>query len=74
MIPFLFISKVRQLRIAFKLVQYLALPAMAKFDFIMPLLPAPYQVIAVEAAKIIVNVDEDDDEFQGVTTFVRAFI
>jgi len=52
MVPVLWISKVRQLRLAFKLLQNLRLPILPKIDFLMPLLPASLQVIAIELAKI----------------------
>ena len=52
MVPVLWISKVRQLRLAFKLLQNLILPILPNIDFLMPLLPASLQVIAIELAKI----------------------
>ncbi|KAJ1402089.1 hypothetical protein B484DRAFT_457832, partial [Ochromonadaceae sp. CCMP2298] len=46
MIPLLWISKLRQLRLIFKIAQYLVLPVIPHMDFLLPLLPAPLQVIA----------------------------
>ena len=69
MVPFLWVSKVRQLRIAFKLVSYVLLPFMPSMGFIMPLLPAPLQVIAIELSKIapasedeVPRGDDDDND------------
>lgn len=50
-IPFLWISKLRQLRLVSKLALNLALPIIPTLEFLMPLLAAPYQVIAIELAK-----------------------
>ena len=52
MVPVLWISKLRQLRLATKIVQYLVLPVIPSVEFLMPLLPAPMQVIAVEMARL----------------------
>ena len=51
MVPFLWVSKLRQLRIVFKLLLYVVLPMISRIDFLMPLLPAPYQTIAVELSE-----------------------
>ena len=61
MVPFLWVSKVRQLRIAFKLVSYFLLPLMPSMGFIMPLLPAPLQVIAIELTKVVPSSGDNDD-------------
>mmetsp|Transcript_31693 Transcript_31693/g.32290 ORF Transcript_31693/g.32290 Transcript_31693/m.32290 type:complete len:392 (+) Transcript_31693:95-1270(+) len=50
MVPVLWISKVRQLRLLSKLATYLILPVIPHLSFLMPLLPAPYQVIAQQAS------------------------
>ena len=52
MVPVLWVSKLRQLRLLLKIVQYLVLPIIPSLDFLMPLLPAPYQVIAVETSRM----------------------
>ena len=52
MVPVLWVSKVRQLRLAYKLLLNLILPILPKVDFLMPLLPASLQVIAIELANI----------------------
>ena len=44
MVPFLWISKLRQFRLASKVALTLFLQVAPFMDFIMPLLPAPYQV------------------------------
>ncbi len=78
MIPFLWFSKLRQFRVAFKLATYFLLPFAALTNFLMPLLPAPYQAIAVAAkdsvlahegpilprakASYALAEDEDDEE------------
>ena len=62
LVPFLWISKLRQLRLAFKLTLNLLLPVIAKVDFLTPLLAAPYQVLATEAHKIGRGEGENDDE------------
>jgi hypothetical protein len=58
-----------KLRIAFKLVSYVLLPFMPSMGFIMPLLPAPLQVIAIELSKIapasedeVPRGDDDDND------------
>ena len=73
MVPFLWVSKVRQLRIAFKLVSYVLLPYMPSMGFIMALLPAPLQVIAIELSKIapasedeVPRGDDDDNDEEDV--------
>ena len=45
MVPFLWVSKLRQLRLVSKLVVNFVVTMIPKFEFLMPLLPAPYQVI-----------------------------
>ena len=57
MVPVLWLSKLRQLRLVLKIVQYLVLPIIPSLDFLMPLLPAPYQVIAVETARMSGDAD-----------------
>jgi hypothetical protein len=52
MVPVLWVSKVRQLRLAYKLLLNVILPILPKIDFLMPLLPASLQVIAIELANI----------------------
>ncbi len=52
MVPVLWLSKLRQLRLVTKIVQYLVLPVIPSIEFLMPLLPAPMQVIAVETARM----------------------
>ena len=52
MVPVLWISKLRQLRLVFKILQYLVLPVIPSLEFLMPLLPAPMQVIAIETAQM----------------------
>jgi len=52
MVPLLWVSKLRQLRLAFKLLQNLSLPLISRMDFFMPLLPASLQVIAIELANL----------------------
>lgn len=58
MVPFLWVSKLRQLRLVSKLVVNLVVAMMPKFEFLMPLLPAPYQVIAVETAASMAVADK----------------
>ena len=52
MVPVLWISKLRQLRLVMKILQYLVLPVIPSLEFLMPLLPAPMQVIAIETAQM----------------------
>lgn len=62
MVPFLWASKLRQLRLASKIVLYLLLPVIHKIDFLMPLLPAPYQVIAQQSVNWS---DKEEEEGEG---------
>jgi len=55
MIPVLWISKLRQLRLLSKVVLYATLPVVGKFDFLLPLLPAPLQVIALQTNKWLLD-------------------
>jgi len=63
MIPVLWISKLRQLRLLSKIILYTILPLVGKFDFLLPLLPAPLQVIALQTNKWLLqkmNQGKDD--------------
>lgn len=51
MIPLLWVAKLRQFRVTFKLLINLLLQIAPYVDFIMPLLPAPYQAIATASKK-----------------------
>ena len=62
LVPFLWISKLRQLRLVFKLTLNLLLPIISKVDFLTPLLAAPYQVLAMEAHKVGRDEGENDDD------------
>eukprot|EP01041_Mallomonas_annulata_P000486 gene486-912_t len=62
MVPVLWVSKVRQLRLLAKLVIYLILPFIPKIEFLMPLLPAPYQVIANQSEFWSDTEDENTNE------------
>ncbi len=46
MIPFLWISKLRHLRIVTKIVKYIVLRSLLTLNFLLPLLPATLQIIA----------------------------
>jgi hypothetical protein len=48
-IPVLWVSKLRQLRLASKIALYLVLPVLPTLDFLMPLFPATLQTIALES-------------------------
>eukprot|EP01031_Cornospumella_fuschlensis_P025242 gene25242-30484_t len=50
-IPCMWVSKLRQLRLLYKIVLNLVLPLLPYLDIFMPLLPAPLQVIAEESRK-----------------------
>lgn len=53
LVPIMWVSKLRQLRLLTKLTSYVILPLIPRFGFLMPLLPAPQQVIALETAKLL---------------------
>ena len=67
MIPVLWISKLRQLRLLSKIVLYTILPLVGKFDFLLPLLPAPLQVIALQTNKWLLQKRNQarDDRLRG---------
>eukprot|EP01039_Chlorochromonas_danica_P003763 gene3763-4113_t len=74
-IPVLWLSKLRQLRLIYKIALYLILPVLPKMDIFMPLLPAPLQVMAVESQKWFAadassnaeasNVEEEKENSEG---------
>lgn len=51
MIPFMWISKLRHLRILSKIGLHLTLQSLPTLDFLLPLFSAPYQVMAHEHTK-----------------------
>ena len=61
LVPMMWIAKLRQWRLVFKLGRNLLIQAAPKVDFVMPLLPAPLQVIALESTKWTIDEDEQDD-------------
>jgi len=61
-VPFLWVSKLRQLRILAKLAMYMVIPVIPHIDFLMPLLPAPLQVIAIESKKWSCSSSSGEDE------------
>lgn len=62
MVPLLWVSKLRQLRLLGKLVVNVVLPLIPSVEFLMPLLAAPYQVLAVEMSKSAGGVEEEEVE------------
>ena len=65
MVPLLWVSKLRQLRLLGKLVVNAVLPLIPSVEFLMPLLAAPYQVLAVEMSKSAGGVEEEEEEEEG---------
>lgn len=47
LIPILWVSKLRQLRLITKFASYLWLQLLPRLDFLLPLFPAPLQVVLV---------------------------
>eukprot|EP01035_Chromulina_nebulosa_P025729 gene25729-33600_t len=50
-VPLMWVSKLRQLRLLAKIALYLVLPSLSKMDFVLPILPATWQTIAKESVK-----------------------
>lgn len=59
-VPVLWAFRLRQLRLISKICLYLVLPIMPTLDFLMPLLPAPYQVIAQQSKLWLNKIDENE--------------
>lgn len=62
LIPLLWLSKLRQLRLLCKILLYLALPVIHRMDILLPLLPAPLQVIAQESVKMSQKQEQQQEE------------
>eukprot|EP01038_Epipyxis_sp_PR26KG_P009423 gene9423-12696_t len=69
LIPTIWITKFRQLRILSKISLYFALPFIAKTDFLLPLLPAPLRTIAIESNKWISLSSQDDSTKEKSSLF-----